>query len=92
MRTIQSAAPRRELRDFVRVFAQRMIPQGTCTSQSNVATLEQVVAFYLGGQTFLEAPDRESTLAPDITVFGSMTYPRGGARFSGHVIGFAIFS
>ena len=48
MRTIQSAAPRRELRDFVRVFAQRMIPQGTCTSQANVATLEQVVAFYLG--------------------------------------------
>src|ERR1700710_2251093 len=91
MRTIQSTVPRRELREFVRVFAQRSIPHGTCTSQSNVATLEQVIAFYLGGQTFLEGADGSSRLAPDVSVFGAMTYPCGGARFSGDIIGFAAF-
>jgi AraC-like DNA-binding protein len=91
MRTIQSTVPRRELREFVRVFAQRSIPHGTCSAQSNVATLEQVIGFYLCGKTHLVAPNRTSTLAPDVTVFGSMTFPCGGARFSGHVIGFAIF-
>jgi AraC-like DNA-binding protein len=91
MRTIQSTEPRRELREFVRVFAQRTIPHGTCSAQSNVATLEQVIGFYLGGDTQLVAPNGTSKLAPDVTVFGSLTYPCGGATFSGNVIGFAMF-
>lgn len=63
MRTIQSTAPRRELREFVRVFAQRTIPHGTCTAQSNVATLEQVIGFYLSGKTHLVDPNGTSKLA-----------------------------
>jgi AraC-like DNA-binding protein len=90
-RTIQTIAPRRELREFVHVFALRLIPNGTCTSQANVATIEQAICFYLDGETYLNYPAGHSKLAPNINVFGAMTFPCGGARFAGNVKGFAMF-
>lgn len=92
MRTIQSALPRRELREFVRCYAQREID---CTdaglAQANVAAVEQAIAFYLDGQTFLDSPDGQSKLSSQISVFGPITPPGGGAHFKGHILAFGIF-
>jgi hypothetical protein len=60
-------------------------------SQPNTSTLEQCLAFYLDGETTLNFADGRSRLAPSVTVFGSLIYPGGGARFAGHVLGFAVF-
>jgi AraC-like DNA-binding protein len=92
MRTIQTAVPRRELREFVRVYAQREI---TCEAggfaQANSAVLEQVIAFELGDRTLLDFPNGQSAFASKSNVWGSLTYPFGGARFNGHIFGFAVF-
>lgn len=53
MRLIESATPPPELREFVRVYAHREIPcNGEGTTQDNIATLEQPLAFYFRGRTF----------------------------------------
>jgi AraC-like DNA-binding protein len=92
VRLIESATPRPELREFVRVYAHREIPcNGVGTTQDNIATLEQPLAFYLRGRTFFDYPDGQSQLSPKVAAFGSTTYPRGGAHFSDDVLGFAIF-
>ena len=87
MRTIQTAVPRPELREFVRVYAQREI---TCEAggfaQANSAVLEQVIAFELGDRTLLDFPDGRSELSSKSNVWGSLTYPSGGARFNGGIL------
>ena len=92
MRTIQTAFPRQELREFVRCYGLREI-DGTDAGlfQANIATVEQAIAFYLDGQTFLDSPDGQSKLASQISVFGPITPPFGGAHFSGHILAFGIF-
>jgi AraC-like DNA-binding protein len=92
VRTIQMALPRQELREFVRCYGLREI-DGTDAgvSQANIATVEQAIAFYLDGQTFLDSPDGQSTLSSQVNVFGPITPPFGGAHFSGHILAFAIF-
>jgi AraC-like DNA-binding protein len=84
--------PSRELKEFVRCYALREIE---CTNaglaQPDVATVTEVIAFYLNGQTFIDSPDGQSKLCPQINVFGPITPPCGGAHFSGHILGFGIF-
>jgi AraC-like DNA-binding protein len=92
MRTIQTATPRPELREFVRVFAQREITcEGGGFAQANAAVLEQVIDFELGDRTLLDFPDGRSELSFKSNAWGSLTYPFGGAHFNGHIFGFAIF-
>ena len=92
MRTIQTATPRPELREFVRVYAQREITcEGAGFAQANTAVLEQVLAFELKDRMVLDFPDGRSKPCPGINAWGSLTYPFGGSRFSGHILGFAIF-
>jgi AraC-like DNA-binding protein len=92
VRTIQVARPRAELAEFVEAYAQReMDCADGVFSQPNTSTLEQCLAFYLDGETTLDFADGRSRLAPSVTVFGSLIYPCGGARFAGHVLGFAVF-
>jgi hypothetical protein len=92
VRTIQTATPRPELREFVRVYAQREIKcDGAGFAQANTAVLEQVLAFELDARMVLGFPDGRSELCPGINAWGSLTYPFGGASFSGHILGFAIF-
>lgn len=92
MRTIQSAPPRAELSEFVRTYAEREIPANESPFfQANIATLEQGIAFYLGGQTFFDEANGSSRLAPMVNMFGAITLPGSGAHFSGNVLGFAIF-
>jgi AraC-like DNA-binding protein len=92
LRTTQRATPQPELREFVRVFAQREI---TCAAdgfaQANTAVLEQVLAFELKDRMILDFPDGRSKPCPGINAWGSLTYPFGGSRFSGHILAFAIF-
>src|ERR1700722_18441654 len=92
VRTIQVARPRAELAEFVEAYAQReMDCADGVFSQPNTSTLEQCLAFYLDGETTLDFADGRSRLAPSVSVFGSLIYPCGGARFAGHVLGFAAF-
>ena len=92
MRTIQTAGPRAELREFVQVYAQREIEcTGAGFSQSNTSSLEQGIAFHFDGQTVLDYPPHPSRLAPKAFVFGGLTPPCGGTSFAGHVLGFAVF-
>lgn len=92
VRTIQMATPRPELREFVRVYAQREITcEGADFAQANTAVLEQVLAFELSERTVLDLPDGESRICHGVNVWGSLTYPFGGARFSGHILGFGVF-
>jgi AraC-like DNA-binding protein len=92
VRTIQSAMPRAELREFVQVYAQRDIEcAGTGLSQLNTSCLEQGISFHFDGQTVLDYPHAPSRLAPKAYVFGGVTPPCGGASFAGHVLSFAVF-
>jgi AraC-like DNA-binding protein len=92
VRTIKTARPRGELREFVQVYAQREIGcDGAVFSQPNSSTLEQGIVFQLDGQTILDYPDGWSRLAPKAWVFGGWTPPCGGASFAGHVLAFAVF-
>jgi AraC-like DNA-binding protein len=92
MRTIQTAKPRAELRQFVQVYAQRDIDcAGVGFSQPNTSCLEQGVAFHFEGQTVLDYPRCPSRLAPKAYVFGGLTPPCGGASFAGHVLSCAVF-
>jgi AraC-like DNA-binding protein len=92
MRTIQTAMPRAELREFVQVYAQREIEcAGAGFSQQHTSCLEQGIAFHFDGQTVLDYPHGSSRLAPKAYVFGGLTPPCGGASFAGHVLGFAVF-
>ena len=76
MRTIETATPRVELRQFVQVFAQRDIDcaEGVF-SQPNTSALEQGISFHLEGQTMLNYPRDRSRLAPKVFVFGGLTPP-----------------
>jgi AraC-like DNA-binding protein len=92
MRTIQTARPLAELREFVQVYAQREIAcAGAGFSQPNTSALEQGFGFNFDGQTVLNYPQVPSRLAPKVFVFGGLTPPCGDASFAGHVLGFAVF-
>lgn len=92
MRTIQTAVPRAELKEFVQAYAQREIGcDGSEFSQPNSPGLEQGIGFHFDGKTILDYPDGRSRLAPKAYIFGGLTPPCGGASFAGHVLAFAVF-
>src|ERR1700722_20283668 len=92
MRTIQTATPRTELKEFVRSYAQREIEcDGTGFDQPNIASLEHTLSFDFCDQTLMNYSDGQSVILPLINVVGSQTLPSGCARFSGQFFAFGIF-
>jgi methylphosphotriester-DNA--protein-cysteine methyltransferase len=92
VRTIQTARPRAELRDFVQVYAQREIEcAGAGFSQPNTSALEQGIGFNFGGQTLVNSPYDPNRLLPKAHVFGGLTPPCGDTTFANHVLSFAVF-
>ena len=92
MRTIRTATPRRELKEFVRSYAQREIEcDGTGFEQPNIASLEHILSFDFCDRTLMDFPDGQSVLLPRINVVGSQTLPSGCARFIGRFFAFGIF-
>jgi len=90
---IQTAPPRHELKDFVRVFAQRDIScVGDGFRQSDIASLEQILSFDFGDLFTLHDANGQSKLHPRIHVIGSQTAGSGGyAHFKGRHNAFGIF-
>ncbi len=92
MRTIQTAKPRAELREFVQIYAQREIEcVGGGFSQPNTSCLEQGISFHFDGETVVDYAHAPSRLAPKAYVFGGLTPPCGSASFAGHVLSCAVF-
>jgi AraC-like DNA-binding protein len=92
VRTIQTAVPRTELKDFVRVFALREM---TCTdggyTQPIMAALEHIMAFEFGDSLTIEYGPGKSKVAPKIHAYGSQTSPYGCEHFTGRHFAFGIF-
>jgi hypothetical protein len=72
--TIQTALPRRELTEFVRVFAQRDV---SCTGegfrQFDIASLEHILSFDFGDLSTIHYTNCQSKFVPRIHVVGSQT-------------------
>lgn len=89
MRTIQTARPRAELKEYVRVFALReMTCSGAGFTQADIACLEHILAFEFCDPIRI---DGESKLVQKIHVAGSQTFPSGCAYFTGRHFAFGIF-
>jgi AraC-like DNA-binding protein len=92
MRNIRSAIPRPELREFIRIFAQREITSDEPeSSQPNIAVLEQVLSFELRDRMVLDYPGQPRQDCSAVNLWGSLTHPFGCHQFRGHIIGFALF-
>jgi AraC-like DNA-binding protein len=92
VRTIQIAKPRRELREFVRIFAQRDIAYtDEGFNQDDTASLEHILAFEFGDCARIEYTNGQSKLVPPIHVVGSQISSTGCAYFTGRHDGFGIF-
>jgi AraC-like DNA-binding protein len=84
--------PRPELREFVRVFAQRDVAcTGEGFKQFDIASLEHILSFDFGDLSRLDYTNGRSKLVPRIHVVGSQTSASGCAHFSGRHNGFGIF-
>jgi AraC-like DNA-binding protein len=92
MHRIQTALPRHELKDFVRVFAQRDIScVGDGFRQSDIASLEQILSFDFGDLETIHYANGQSKLVPRIHVVGSQTAGSCYAHFKGRHNAFGIF-
>lgn len=92
VRTIQTATPRAELKEFVRVFALReMTCSGAGYAQPNMASLEHIMAFEFGDSLRIDDANGKSRLAPKIHIGGSQASPAGCAYFTGRHFAFGIF-
>jgi hypothetical protein len=92
VRTIQTARPRGELKEFVRVFALReMTCSGSGFIQPDIACLEHILAFEFCDPIRIDYVNGESKLVPKIHVAGSQTFPSGCAYFTGRHFAFGIF-
>lgn len=92
MLTIQTALPRRELREFVRVFAERdVVCIGKGLIQPDVAQLEHIWAFEFCDSARIEYSNGESKLVPRIHIVGSQASHSSFAHFHGRHLGFGIF-
>jgi AraC-like DNA-binding protein len=89
---IQTALPRRELKEFVRVFAQRDV---ACTGdgfrQFDIASLEHILSFDFGDLSTLHYTNGQSKRVPRIHVVGSQIAASSYAHFQGCHDGFGIF-
>ena len=92
MRTIQTALPCQELKQFVRVFAQRDIScVGDGFTQSDFASLEPILSFDFGDLSTIYNLKGQSKLVPRIHVVGSQTAATGYTHFKGRHNGFGVF-
>jgi AraC-like DNA-binding protein len=90
--TIQTAVPRQELKEFVRVFAERDVAcAGEGLKQPDVAQLEHIWAFDFGDSARIDYANGQTKLVPRIHVVGSQTAHSSFAHFHGHHFGFGIF-
>jgi hypothetical protein len=89
---IQTARPRRELKQFVRIFAQRDVAcSGEGFRQYDIASLEHILSFDFGDLSTLHYTNGLSKQVPRIHVVGSQTAASGHAHFTGRHNGFGIF-
>jgi AraC-like DNA-binding protein len=89
---IQTALPRRELKQFVRVFAQRDVAcSGEGFRQYDIASLEHILSFDFGDLSTLHYTNGLTKLVPRIHVVGSQTAASSHAHFTGRHNGFGIF-
>ncbi|AXC16107.1 Transcriptional regulator, AraC family (plasmid) [Acidisarcina polymorpha] len=89
---IQTARPRAELEEFVRVFAQRdVVCVGEKLRQRDIAQLEHILSFDFGDLATIHYTNGQSKLVPRIHVVGSQTTATSNAQFFGHHDGFGIF-
>jgi len=89
---IRTELPRHELMDFVRVFAQRDIScVGDGFRQSDIGSLEQILAFDFGDLATLHYTNGQSKLVPRIHVVGSQTASSSYAHYKGRHNAFGIF-
>ena len=92
MHKIQTALPRRELKEFVRVFAQRDVAcTGDGFKQFDIASLEHILSFDFGDLSTLHYTNGQSKLVPRIHVVGSQISASSYAHFQGCHDGFGIF-
>lgn len=92
MRTLQSVAPRRELRPFVRAYAQRTTGAFDAELVQRVpASLEQILEFEFGTPPTIDYWDGTSEPAHRLAIVGAHSFPRASLRLSGGVESFAIF-
>ena len=91
MRRNFSASPRPELREFVRIYAQRELHSESATViQPNMALLEHILVFdFL--DPLISVHDGESLRLPQIRVEGLQTSPSGCSHLEGQHLGFVIF-
>jgi AraC-like DNA-binding protein len=89
---IQTATPRAELKEFVRVFAMReVVGDGTGMEQLDTAALDHILSFGFADPAKIDYPDGRSKLVPQIHVVGSQTSPTSRAHFYGCHYDFGIF-
>ena len=92
MHRIQTALPRHELKDFVRVFAQRDVScVGDGFRQYDMASLEHIMAFDFGDPSTIYNFNGQSKLVSRIHVVGSQTAATGYSHYKGRHHGFGIF-
>ena len=92
MRKIYSAKPRRELRAYVRAYAQReMDAPAADIAQPCPASLEQILEFDFGNPPIIDFEDGRTETASKISIVGPNTYRRIWIRLRGPVESFAVF-
>lgn len=92
MRTLASAAPSRDLSDFVRAYAQRTTgPFDAELVQRLPATLEPILDFEFGTLPTLDYWDGTSERAHHMSLVGAHSFPRASLRLRGGVESFAVF-
>lgn len=91
MRRNFSATPRRELKEFIRIYAQRELHSERATVvQPGMALLEHILVFDFY-DPLIWVSDGNAQLRPRIRVEGLQTSPSGCAHLEGRHLGFVIF-
>jgi AraC-like DNA-binding protein len=92
VRRIESASPRRELREYVRAYGQREIAGSYAEILQPVpASLEQILEFDFYNSPVIHYPDGKIEPAHPVAVVGPHTYPAANICFAGRVETFVIF-
>lgn len=92
MHTLQSVAPRHELREYVRAYAQRNTGATDAVLEQRVpASLEQVLEFEFGTPPTVHYRNGTSEPAHRIAIVGARSSPSASLRLAGGVESFAIF-
>jgi AraC-like DNA-binding protein len=92
MRTNLTARPRRELKEFVRAYAQRDMKSEATIMQPCMALLEHILVFdFYDPLIWLKDANSQRQFLPRIRVEGLQTFPSGCTHLEGRHLGFVIF-